>query len=301
MKKFRWLIGIVIFVGFIFWIEYQFSWKELLKPWRTFPSQTILTAIFLLFLSYALRTIRIFDYFYQEMKNQFHACLRLVLIHNFFNNLLPLRSGEIAFPVLMKRDFDVPATQSVTALLWLRFLDFHLLMIIGSIVLWVEFFMPLWGIPLLIILITIPLWFLILEKRMRQWICKREGRLFGLLQKLINGLPPTHAIFWRAWMWTILNWMVKLFVFAWILKSFVDISYTTALISSITGELSSVLPVHGLAGMGTYETGVLAGLIPMGTDLESALRGAVNLHLFVFSTSVLSAGLAVFIPKPQHH
>ena len=54
-----------------------------------------------------------------------------------------------------------------------------------------------------------------------------------------------------------MNWTVKLLVFAWILRSFIALPFTTALLASVTGEASSVLPFHGLAGAGTYEAGVL--------------------------------------------
>ncbi len=53
--------------------------------------------------------------------------------------------------------------------------------------------------------------------------------------------------------------------------------------------MSSVLPFHGIAGAGTYEAGVLAGLVPLGVEMEVALRAAVNLHLFVLGSSILAA------------
>jgi hypothetical protein len=66
----------------------------------------------------------------------------------------------------------------------------------------------------------------------------------------------------------------------------------------IGGELGSVLPVHGVAGMGTYEAGVMAGLAPQGVALTAALAAAVNLHLFILGATVLGAGLARLLPLP---
>ena len=71
--------------------------------------------------------------------------------------------------------------------------------------------------------------------------------------------------------------------------------FSSALVGTTTGELSSVLPFHGLGGAGTYEAGMLAGLVPMGITLESALKAAVNLHLFVLGVSILAGGLAALV------
>ena len=85
-------------------------------------------------------------------------------------------------------------------------------------------------------------------------------------------------------------------VFAWILRTFSPMPFSYALLGSATGELSSVLPFHGIAGAGTYEAGVLAGLVPLGVEMEAALKAAVNLHLFVLGASILAGALAALVP-----
>jgi uncharacterized membrane protein YbhN (UPF0104 family) len=113
----------------------------------------------------------------------------------------------------------------------------------------------------------------------------------------MTGLPAAPSLFWATWVWTGVNWGVKLLVFAWVLRAFTPMPLPTALMGSVTGELSSVLPFHGLAGAGTYEAGVMAGLVPLGIDLEPAAVGAVNLHLFVLGASVLTGLLALVVPR----
>jgi hypothetical protein len=88
-------------------------------------------------------------------------------------------------------------------------------------------------------------------------------------------------------------------VFAWVLRAFTPMRLSTALMGSVTGELSSVLPFHGLAGAGTYEAGVMAGLLPLGIAPGPAVTGAVNLHLFVLGASVLSGTLALLLPRKR--
>ena len=68
-----------------------------------------------------------------------------------------------------------------------------------------------------------------------------------------------------------------------------------------TGELSIVLPFYGIAGVGTYEGGILAGLVPLGIELETALKGAVNLHLFVLGIAILAGVLAALFPARKEN
>jgi hypothetical protein len=124
-----------------------------------------------------------------------------------------------------------------------------------------------------------------------------ENRARHLAKRILDGLPATPALFWIVWIWTGVNWTVKLLVFSWILKAFSPMPYSHALLGSITGELSSVLPIHGLAGAGTYEAGIMVGLLPREMDVQAALSGAVNLHLFILGTSLLAGFGAFFLPS----
>ena len=69
-----------------------------------------------------------------------------------------------------------------------------------------------------------------------------------------------------------------------------------AWVGATVGDLTSVLPFHGIAGAGTYEAGVVAGLAPYGLTPESALPLAVNLHLFILASSTLLGLIAWLIP-----
>ncbi len=64
----------------------------------------------------------------------------MVLLHNLFNNLLPMRAGELSLPLLMKRYFGVRRAETVGALLWFRFLDLLTLSLIGvaALLLWLD-------------------------------------------------------------------------------------------------------------------------------------------------------------------
>ncbi len=269
------------------------GWGALLRPWLEISPTSVALAFLLVLMSYGLRTVRIYHYFSPLTRGGFLRTFRLVLVHNLLNNLLPMRSGEVSFPILMKRDFGVSFIQSTPALVFLRLLDLHFLLLLGAGVFASSHGRWSWVLPLL--LLPLPL----LGIRTALWV--RRERVEGADAPLtgvtwLNGLPGSVGSFAWTWIWTVVNWSVKLLVFAWILGAFSAIPLPQAILGSITGELSSVLPFHGLAGAGTYEAGVMAALVPLGVEMESALAGAVNLHLFVLGASILAGALGLTLP-----
>jgi uncharacterized membrane protein YbhN (UPF0104 family) len=288
----RWVLGIGLFGGVVALVHFSVGWSSLLSPWREVPPGALATAVLLVLASYCIRTVRIHLYFSPATAGGFLRTFRLIILHNLFNNLLPMRSGEASFPLLMKREFQVPFGRSVPGLFYLRLLDLHFLILLGALV-----FTPgrgLWVWILPVLLLPLPL----LGFQVQTWLQERvrsghSGRLRGVTW--LEGLPRSPGVVLTAWTWTAVNWSVKLLVFAWVLQVFVPVPFTWALLGSVTGELSSVLPIHGLAGAGTYEAGVMASLVPLGVDLQPALAGAVNLHLFILGTSFVSGILALML------
>jgi uncharacterized membrane protein YbhN (UPF0104 family) len=295
-----WVVGLAIFLALVMVIHASVGWRALVEPWRSLPPVSLAVALLMVLGSYAIRTVRIHQYFQPDTGGRFLRTFRLVLLHNLLNNLLPMRSGEASFPILMKRDFRVPFSRSVPGLVYLRLMDFHFLLVMGAVVLFAREGQALW----LAMLLLAPLPFLVFrgQRRLESYVAERDNRMIRLLKKGLAGLPSSPSLFWVTWLWTGVNWSAKLLAFGWILQVFVPMPYPVALLGSITGEMSSVLPVHGLAGAGTYEAGILASLIPLGIRADVALAGAVNLHLFVLGASVLGAALGMLLlagPGPK--
>ena len=296
-KLLRLIVTIGLFVALLFAVQLTIGWPALLLPWTEAPLTGLLLALALTFLSYGLRAVRLYSYFRIEIGNGWPLSLRLMLQHNLYNNLLPMRAGEISFPVLMSRYFKIPLGRSLPALLWFRLLDLHTLALLVLIAL------PLpWGqqTSVVLVLAMLPLPWLMLQLTHRLRRRPREDdepRWRAWLQHLLEGLPQGPALFWSSWFWTAVNWIVKMLVFAWVLGRFVDIPLSGALMGAITGDLTSILPVNGLAGAGTYEAGVIAGLMPYGVDAKAGLAAAVNLHLFMLAATLLGGAVSLFIGR----
>jgi len=289
------LIGIIIFLTFVIGIEYYIGWRILLTPWRQVSWQALAITCSLVFFSYLVRAVRIYSYFLPETHGGFIACLKLTLLHNFFNNLLPMRTGEVSFPMLMTRYFAISITRSVAALVWLRLLDLHTLSSVGLLMLgqlWLD-----WRLNIIFNLLWLALPYAIFIGIQRG--IPSSWKLSPRLTQIIAALPQTHASFWQMWLWTGLNWGVKIAVFAWILQLFAPLTFVVACLGALGGELTSVLPVHGVAGAGTYAAGVVAGLLPFGLSAREALQAAVNLHLFFLSLSIIGGLMGLLLKTPK--
>ncbi len=273
-------------------------WREQLTPWASAPWGALLIALGLTVVSYGVRSIRLYRYFHREINTRWPLCLRLMLQHNLYNNLMPMRAGEVSFPVLMSRYFDIPMTRSLPALLWFRVLDLHTL---GLLVL---LCLPMpWGEALsgLLVLLLLPVPWLL--QRVAHGMRVRTGdeaagsRIAVWIRHIVAGLPGDLPMFWSSWCWTIVNWVVKMLVFAWVLGLFIELPLAGAVLGAISGDLTSVLPVNGIAGAGSYEAGVVVGLLPFGVTSKEALAAAVNLHLFMLGATLLGGGMSLCIPK----
>jgi uncharacterized membrane protein YbhN (UPF0104 family) len=289
-----WIVGIALLGSLLLIVHRSLGWGALLAPWAEVPPGILVLSVALVLGSYAIRTIRVHEYFYPVTRGAFPRSFRLILIHNLFNNLLPMRSGEASFPILMAREFGVPFSRSLPGLLFLRVLDLHFVLLLGLMVF-------SWGRgplawTLALAMIPVPLAAFAGQKWLSRHLQDRKGRGWVFLRDALEGLPATPEAFFRTWLWTGVNWTAKIMVLAWILRFFSPMPFLWAVLGSTTGELSSVLPFHGVAGAGTYEAGVLASLVPLGLEVEAALRGAINLHLFVLGTSIFSGALAFLLP-----
>jgi hypothetical protein len=111
-------------------VQYWLGWQSVLAPWRQLSSERIALAVLLVLLSYVIRTVRLVAFFGAQLGGRFSVALRLTLIHNLWNNLLPTL-GELSFPILMRRYFAISATRSLPALLWFRFLDLYAIVLLA--------------------------------------------------------------------------------------------------------------------------------------------------------------------------
>ena len=290
-----WLIGTALLGGLLIAVDKTIGWQALLAPWRTLSPWLLGAAFGLTALSYGARAVRVYDYFGELVRGQFSAVLRLSVLHNTANNLLPMRSGEMLFPWLMRRYFGHGFLAAGASLLWIRLLDLHFLGLVGLLVLWLRDPIWLWPVAALVWIGLLP----VAAKLAKITSTARtgRGRLWHIAGFIANAGPSNPRLIGRLYLWTALTWILKLAAFAAVLRHFVAVDFWKVLAGVMGAELSSVLPFHGIAGAGSYELATIAGMMPFGVTAADALTGAVNLHLFVLGTTLILGLLALLIRR----
>jgi hypothetical protein len=221
----------------------------------------------------------------------FVACLALFLTHNAAIVVLPLRAGEAGYPLLLQRRFGVPLAESLKSLLWLRLQDAAVL---GTLAAW---WLPMvgpraragWavliGLGWLVVVLLGPRLLAAVQARVpavqrfsAAWLAHRNDRM--------------------GWALCAANWLVKLAVFALLLQALAPLDFSAALRGALGGEVASVLPLQGPAGLGTYEAGVWAAALMGDASIHGpgaqVAAGALALH--AFSLAVALAAAAIIMP-----
>lgn len=291
-----WAVVLLLLAGAIAWIGPE----RLFAPWQAIDRGALLIALGLMVASYLIRTLRITRYFSAMLGGHFWSAFRLSSWHNLMNNLLPMRSGEVAFPVLMQRYYGLPAVKSVPVLLWFRLLDLQVVLLIG-----LAAGGHLLGIGTgLLVLLTLGLLLTpVFAYGLRGWLLDRlggrSGRIASTLVSMLDSLPDRPSRFVATLFWTWANWLVKLAALGWVLAALAPLTFAQGVLGAIGGDLTTVLPIHAPGGFGTYEAGVAVFLGPMVAEARTVLAAAVNLHLFVLGTAILAAGASLLIRRPR--
>lgn len=286
-----WIIGAILLAALVAGVALTVGWGPLLAPWRDLSSIELLGLLALSTLSYFLRAVRVHDYFRPRFTGDFVTVVRLSVLHNSANNLLPMRAGEMVFPWLMGRYFGHRILDATASLVWIRLLDLHSLGLIGILILYLR--QPSWLWPAAALL-----WLALLAPvgLSRRLVPAGDGRGHKALRLMTEAAPESGRRVARVYFWTALIWGSKFLAFAALLHHFLPVDLWLVLIGVMGAELSSVLPFHGIAGSGSYELAMVGALVPLGVSAEAALTGAVNLHLFLLGVTLLLGALALLLP-----
>lgn len=290
----RWILASLIFALLILLVEHYYGWAGILAHWVVVDFADLLLLTLLTLTSYVLRAERVYRYFGQRMQHPRRAYLKISFVHNALNNFLPMRLGEAAFPLLMKRQFKQSMLSSTAGLIWIRLMDLHVLLLLAAIALGA--LLPAIGYLALGMLIIGPIILALFHQPLFALVPKRWSAKLTELQHL---LPHSRRLIISTYLQTLLIWIVKLAALTLVLQAFLAIDFVPAWVAVTTADMSGVLPIHGIAGSGTYEAAMLAALIPLGFEVEAALSAAINLHIYLLGVSALSVPLALLIPTQR--
>jgi hypothetical protein len=223
-------------------------------------------------------------------------CLRVSLLHTAAVNLLPMRGGELGFPLLLRRRWGVPLADAAGALLWLRVQDLvvmaWLLALAAAAWLAPQGAGAAAAAPVLAGLATGGF---VLAVRQRPRSLPRHRPAAGWLARLRLAWQRALAAATPAsWTLTVANWLCKLGGLALLFAAWAQAPVLAAWGGALGGELAAVLPVQAPGGFGSYEAAMAAGaraLAPL--NWLPLLTAALAVHVFALALSLAGAAWAL--------
>ncbi|WP_143870130.1 lysylphosphatidylglycerol synthase transmembrane domain-containing protein [Catenovulum sediminis] len=304
-KGLRWLIASMVFIAVISYMQITVGWQNVLAQWQQLSITQLLLITALTFISYYLRAYRSYYYFGKALNHPFSLYVRINFLHNALNNFLPMRLGEASFPLFMKQTFNYSILRASSGLLLIRLMDLHWLLLLLSLLAALQINTLFWLLTLGWVILPFIVWhifpFLLLKlpKKLQQKV-----QLLSLEGPIEERKEERNAALFLAKVYcqTACIWLIKLAALVFIFSAFIELDGFKAIFAVVSADLSSVLPIHGLAGSGTFEAAILAALLPFGLQPERILVAAVNLHIYVLAVTLLSVPIALCIQaKPQVH
>jgi uncharacterized protein (TIRG00374 family) len=257
-------------------------------------------------LNYWLRTIR-FRLLLDRTSEGSRDLMAVTMLHGLFNYLLPAKSGELSYLVLTKRHLDVPLPESTATLITARFFDFGVIALLLPLALH-QFYhdMPRWLIlssTAYCIGVLGAAVLLVAYLRTAESRASRPGR--DLITRIRNGVDrivdslriiDQRRQYLRLWLVTSAIWGCVLLNYYFITTSLgLDPTFSQMVVISLIIIPLTLIPVQGIANVGTHEAAWVAAFTMFGYSLESALTIAVTSHVVMFAMFVLlgTAGYAL--------
>lgn len=303
-----WLISLGLLAWVLQGVDWAGAWRALahLPPWAL-----VLAAMGWLG-SYLLRALRLRAEWQSVAPRPLTACLRLVLTHNAWLALLPLRAGEAGYVWMVHRFWGVTLGDATRSLLRLRAQDALVLLAFGAAALvpW-----PMvWAVvrpsaaPWLRWSLAITCGLAVLLAGALAWraLQRGGGRLMArlalrspALAALQQGDGRRRALHEGA-LYGVLNWLLRLAVVGGLLAALTGLDPASAWRAALGTELGAALPLQGPAGLGPYEAGAWAALALHGHDPSLAMAAVVGVHVFCLAVGLAAAGLAQWLlPAPE--
>ncbi len=219
--------------------------------------------------------------------------------HSFWISVLPARTGELTFVVMLSCRYGRGVADAVGLLLLFRMLDLLVVCAIGGTAAWFALAQrPEWdqwrallgaggiaaalGVAGLLALCFVA----------RAYLPKTQPRNI-VLRWLHQALTAAVALTWRrfaaVWSVSIAMWMgMTLAIQQGLLAIETAVSFATAGMVSAAAILSFAMPVNGVASVGPFEGAWTATAVAAGHDAANALAAAILAHiLFLAVTAVM--------------
>jgi uncharacterized protein (TIRG00374 family) len=235
---------------------------------------------------------------------------------NFFNQIMPARTGELTFLYYTKTMADIRTSASLHTLLVSRMMDLVVVAIffIASLLVFsgrdaspVLIIAAVFMGAISVLFVFRMSWVVILGKKlftlMTSWtgLSKKSsvvkiGEKIDMLVEDFSDLKMKQRMPLIV-LSSLLVWMC-LYTFSWltVLAFGIKISYLAAIVGSTGAVLTNVLPINSFGSFGTMEAGWTGGFVFVGMTVQDAVTTGFGYHLInFFGAGVIALGSFILI------
>ena len=281
MIQLKLIVAVLLLLATIWIVGSLIDLTALLTAIGSLPGRTILIVFLLGATSWFLRGLRTWILFEGV---PLLDSLGMSFVHNTANNLAPMRLGELVLPAMARWIGDVEFSVGLIGLVWIRLLDF--ISLVGISICFI--LLPTMGSIMLalvaaLIFLTPLLLAVVVPKIGHIWL---PQILANARDQLIFEAQNGRRLK-QMWRLTVLAWLAKIVGMGILLAALSGIPMTDLMATILGAELSSILPIHGVAGAGSYELGGILGSALIGLSPILALEITIQLHIYVLSLTMV--------------
>ncbi len=319
MKKGRIYLGIVVSLIVIGYVLLKLDWQQV---WITINSLNwawLIIAFLFHFANYYFRSAR-FISLLNLTDFPFLKIFGITNLYGMYLYLMPFKVGEASFPLLFKEHLNVPLVKSTASLLVARFTDFMVIaLLIPSLLIsqWTNLSGWLRYGAGLLSLVIFSLWIYFI------WLVRNPDKILNsqvmnintkkaILEKIRQIILSIYKEilridrqkkYWRILIITSLIWICIQATLFFIIKSLgFSIIITQVFMITIITLLLSLLPIQGIANLGSHEISWVTAFALFGFAYNDSLNIAVNSHLIYIALSIilgLSGNVLITFGKPK--
>ena len=305
------LLSVLLTMGAVAVINHYVEWNSvfnILKAGR----KDLLGLAFLCFIAnYAIRTFRI-QMLTTETTDRYFSFFAVTSLYGFFNYIMPFRTGELSYPLMLKKRLGISLADGAASLMTARFFDLATIAVILPLVfMGVYSRIPRWllisGVLYCLLIGSFALLFFKLVKTnaFRGGIPFTKGRFGAFLSKVILAVQKIQEKnrYILVWFCTLLIWGCIYLNFYFIVVAMgYRVSLTQMVVVSILSVPISLIPFQGFANLGTHELAWVTAFSLYGRKGKEAVEMAVNAHLVLFFLVIVLGliGWLLFIVVPKN-
>lgn len=283
IKIFELLVSLTVTFGFVYLFYKVIGFGKFIRFFSEINPINILTAFILYTGSYITRAFR---WKIVLSLKEFKKLFKITAFNTVFNIFLPFRTGELSFFYMLKKE-NIPFSESAVSFFSVRVFDAISLFSLFGITLFLFLNKPVLSI---IVFISAPFSFFIFQFLLR-YIKHEKVQEFEKTTLNFKNISVLYLL-------SIFTFFLKFTAFYLVLPKGIKLSFVESFLASSAGDITTILPIHGIAGIGTYEGGFAGILILLGIDKQTALLSSVFVHIFMLVGAALIAGFSyLFLRK----